>query len=102
MHKIDIGPVTGGDDREIYHHENWIEDNYGEGPVLAFDHIQIPPAWHSTLPPKTDYEQNLLESFWDSNDLTDASRLASLIKLDKRHDGIQVYIPDGIPADGQI
>mmetsp|Transcript_1470 Transcript_1470/g.5703 ORF Transcript_1470/g.5703 Transcript_1470/m.5703 type:complete len:173 (-) Transcript_1470:472-990(-) len=101
MHGIDIGPICMGAEREAIRSDAWTEDLFGEGPTLGYDHVQIPPAWNATLPPKTEWEQELLESYWDQDDLTDASRLASLLVLKKDHDGIQVYIPDGIPADGQ-
>ena len=102
LHGIDIGPVALGGVREAVRSEKWTEDLFGEGPVLGYDHVQIPPQWRPTLPKKTDWEQALLETFWDKEDLNDASRLASQLTLDKSHDGINVYIPDGIPADGQF
>jgi len=102
LHGIDIGPTSVGGVREKVHSERWTEPLYGEGCVLGYDHVQIPPAWRATLADKTPWEQEMLETYWDSEDLNDASRLASQLTLSKQHDGIQVYIPDGIPTDGMI
>mmetsp|Transcript_7016 Transcript_7016/g.22922 ORF Transcript_7016/g.22922 Transcript_7016/m.22922 type:complete len:152 (+) Transcript_7016:783-1238(+) len=102
LHDIDIGPVSMAGPREVIRSEVWTEELFGEGPVLGYDHVQIPPAWRDGLPPKTAWEQSLLKTYWDDDDLTDASRLASMLTLSKHHDGITIYIPDGIPADGQF
>ena len=102
LHGIDIGPISMGGAREAKRSDKWTEDLFGEGAQLGFDHVQIPPAWRKTLPEKTPWEQELLELYWDTEDLNDSSRLASQLTLEKAHDGIQVYIPDGIPVDAHM
>ena len=39
-------------------------------------------------------------SYWDAEDITGSSRLASQITLTRELDGIQIFIPDGIPTEG--
>ncbi|KAJ8599240.1 hypothetical protein CTAYLR_006212 [Chrysophaeum taylorii] len=99
MHEIDIGPVAVGMPKFIQRTPTWAEEVFGEGINLGYDHVQIPPAWLHKLPPPSKQEIDMLKHYWD-DEVTDSSRLASQITLNKDLDGIQVYIPDGIPTDG--
>lgn len=102
LHGIDIGPTSMGAPRSVVHSPNWTEDLFGEGASLGYDHVQIPPTWLEKLPPRTDHESELLNTYWDPEDLSASSRLASQITLNKDLDGIQIFIPDGVPADGNF
>lgn len=102
LHGIDIGPISIGAPRKVVHSSSWSEDLFGEGAGLGFDHVQVPPAWLEKLPPRSDQEDDLLHLYWDPEDLTDSSRLASQLVLRKDLDGIQIYIPDGIPSEGNF
>lgn len=100
MHGIDIGPTANGGVRERANSEVWQEDLFGEGATLGYDHVQLPPTWLAKIPPRTEWELELLASYWDDDDITPASRLGSQIELNMALDGIQVFVPDGIPTDG--
>ena len=41
-------------------------------------------------------------NYWDDDDITSVSRLGSQLPLTKELDGIQIYIPDGIPTEGNL
>jgi len=88
----------GGAPPAIQRTEDWLEITYGEG-VSCFDcHVQIPSKYNSILPPTTPREIEGLIDLWEE-DYTTSSRLACLITLDKRHDGMVVLVPDCHPTD---
>lgn len=58
--------------------------------MTAADHVVVSKDWFSKLPPIYPEEARLLEK---TENATDLSRLAAVIKLEKHHDGITVYIP---------
>ncbi len=63
--------------------------------------MKIPSPWVDTVDnaqPATDKEHELLEEHW-AEEATANSRLGCQVKLTKNLDGIQVFIPDGPPAD---
>ena len=102
MHGIDIGPTTGGGIQTRDNSEVWTEDLFGEGAVLGYDHVQIPPVWLEKVKERSEWEMELLLSYWDEEDIGSSSRLGSQIPLTKELDGIQVFIPDGIPTEGAL
>jgi hypothetical protein len=81
------------------HSERWTEDLFGEGPQLGHDHVLIPKEWMAKLPPRAPQEVSLLETIWDADEITDASRLACMLPLTKELDGMVVYLPDRVPDD---
>ena len=102
MHGIDIGPTSVGGVVSRVNTDEWTEDLFGEGAALGYDHVKIPPAWLEKLPPRSEWELELLRSYWDDDDITSGSRLGSQLPLSKAVDGLQVYIPDGIPTEGAL
>ena len=74
----------------------------GEGVNLGYDHVQIPQVWLEKVRARTDWELELLKSYWDEDDITPSSRLGSQVVLQKDLDGIQIFIPDGIPVEGSL
>ena len=100
QHKVDLeGPCGGGGSpREIRRTENWVETTYGEGPNCFFCHVQIPSSYASVLPPPSKYEYDGLVDSWE-DEVTKTSHLACMITLDKRHDGLTVFVPDAPPTD---
>ena len=69
---------------------------------LGYDHVQIPQVWLEKVRARTDWELELLKSYWDEDDITPSSRLGSQVVLQKDLDGIQIFIPDGIPVEGSL
>jgi len=102
MHDIDVGPAPVGGVMQKVHSERWTETLFGEGPMFGYDHVQIPLDWQAkgSVDPPTTQETELLERFWDKEDLRPSSRLACMIPLGKAMDGVPVFIPDGIPPPG--
>jgi ferredoxin len=98
--KVDLeGPCGGGGSpTEVRRTENWVETTYGEGPNCFFCHVQIPNTYNHLLPEITSHELNGLVEVWD-DEVTKSSRLACMITLDKRHDGMVVFVPDAPPVD---
>lgn len=97
--QIDIGYQIVGDPVFKIHSERWTEDLFGEGPQLGHDHVMLPGEWLAKLPPRADYEVDLMRTVWDKDEVTDASRLSCCITLTKELDGIVVYLPDRVPDD---
>ena len=102
LHGIDIGPTCGGGVVDKVHSEVWTEDLFGEGVNLGYDHVKIPQVWLEKVRPRGDWELELLKNYWDEHDIEDSSRLGSHVVLEKALDGIQVFIPDGIPVEGSL
>lgn len=75
-----------------------METLWGEGPNCFFCHVQIASKYNSILPEFNDYERQGLEDVWDE-EFTRNSRLACLIRLDARHDGMVIYVPDAPVSD---
>lgn len=100
QHKVDIeGPCGGGGaPREIRRSENWVETLWGEGPSCFFCHVQIASKYNSILPEFTEFERRGIEDVWD-DEYTRNSRLACVIRLDARHDGMVIYVPDAPISD---
>mmetsp|Transcript_20969 Transcript_20969/g.41558 ORF Transcript_20969/g.41558 Transcript_20969/m.41558 type:complete len:145 (+) Transcript_20969:1-435(+) len=99
MHGIDIGYQIMGAPVSKVHSERWTEDLFGEGPQLGHDHVLIPKEWMAKLPPRADYEVDLLDTIWDEDEITDASRLSCMLPLTMELDGMVVYLPDRVPDD---
>jgi len=102
LHGIDIGPTAVAGVVERVNSDVWTEDLFGEGASLGYDHVKVPPAWAAKLPPRGAWELELLRNYWDDDDITSVSRLGSQLPLTKELDGIQIYIPDGIPTEGNL
>lgn len=100
LHKVDLeGPCGGGGSpTEVRRTENWIETTYGEGPSCFYCHVQIPSSFNAVLPEQTKEETSGLADIWE-DEVSKTSRLACMITLDKRHDGLIVYIPDAPPTN---
>lgn len=100
MRKVDLeGPCRGGGGPpEVRRTENWTETTYGEGPQCFYCHVQIPSSFHHLLDPPFAYETTGLSRVWGEEANT-ASRLACQITLEKKHDGMVVFVPDMPPVD---
>jgi ferredoxin len=88
----------GGAPAYIRRTENWVEHVYGEGPQCGFCHVQIASQYDHLFLEKFPNETKLLDHMWDDVAVK-TSRLACLIKLEKKHDGLVVFVPDAQPSD---
>jgi ferredoxin len=100
LHKVDLeGPCEGGGGpKYLRRTENWVEHVFGEGPTCGFCHVQISSAFDHLLNDKFENETELIERHWNEEAIK-TSRLACLIKLQKKHDGLVVYVPDAQPVN---
>jgi hypothetical protein len=100
MHKIDLEGSChgGGGPPEVRRTKDWLESTYGEGPTCFFCHVQIPSIYHHLLEPRLKYETDGLVEGWE-DEVNSTSRLACLITLEKKHDGMLVYVPDAPPVE---
>lgn len=100
QHKIELeGPCNGGGlPTEIVRSENWTETTYGEGANCYLCHVQISSKYNSILPQLKEDEMTGLDETWE-DDFKSTSRLACMINLEKKHDGMVVLIPDSPPID---
>lgn len=96
MNKIEISGACagGGSPSEIRRTENWVEHIYGEDLGCYWCHVQIPSKYNDILPEIPDSQKRELatQSEYTFNDRT--STLACQITLDKRHDGMVVFVPE--------
>lgn len=77
---------------------DWVETTFGEGPSCFYCHVQIPSSFDSILPEMSKEERAGLSDTWE-DEASVTSRLACMITLDKRHDGLVVYVPDAPPTE---
>jgi ferredoxin len=83
---------------EVKRTEKWTETTFGEGPACFYCHVQIPLQFHHLLPPRQPSELPGLSRIWDE-EANQSSRLACQIILEKKHDGMIVYVPDMPPVN---
>ena len=72
---------------------------YGEGPGTAFDHVLLNKDWAGSVHPRDDVEEMMIRQFWEEEEVGDESRLARCITVKKEHNGLSVFVPDGLPDD---
>lgn len=99
MHGIDLGPASTTAPPEMKRTENWMEPTFGEGVTSGFDHVVLAGKGASSAVRMTPTEQDMLEDYWDFDEIFDGSRLASSVVLTKEMDGMTVYIPDRVVDD---
>lgn len=98
---IDIEGICngGGGPIEMKRTDKWTETTFGEGLSCFLCHVKIPVAFQHLLPDRTPDEPQGLSSTWDEEYSESTSRVACQIVLDKRHEGMVVYVPDPPPVE---
>ena len=99
MQGIDIGPSSIAAPPEVKRTDTWHEPTFGEWTSSGFDHVVLVGKGSETADRKTPIEQQMLEDYWDWDELFEGSRLASTVMLTKEMDGMTVYVPDRIVDD---
>jgi hypothetical protein len=99
MQGIDLGPACVGAPPEVKRTDTWIEPTFGEGVSSGYDHVILVGNGIETAERKTPIEQQMLEDYWDFDEIYEGSRLASAVTLTKEMDGMTVYVPDRIVDD---
>ena len=79
---------------EIQHTKDWCEPTFGEGPNAGYDHVVLAGKGVDEVAKKTPIEEQMLDDYWEYDEIYDTSRLASCVKLTKGMDGMVVYVPD--------
>ena len=99
-HKVDIeGSCNGGGDPvEIKRTPTWTEYTYGEGRTCFCCHVQIPSSFNHLFEPVPQYEVEGLKQLWE-DEYQKTSRLACSIQIERKHDGLVVFVPDAPPMD---
>lgn len=99
MQGIELGPSSVGGLPETKRTELWTEPTFGEGVNSGFDHVVLVGKGVETAPPKTPIEEQMLDDYWDDDEIFEGSRLASAVALTKEMDGMIVYVPDRLCDD---
>ena len=99
MQGIELGPASIGGAPEVKHTELWTEPTCGEGFASGFDHVVLAGKGVETAVRKTRIEQQMLDDYWDVDEVFEGSRLASAITLTKEMDGMIVFVPDRLCDD---
>lgn len=99
MHGIDLGPSSGGAAPEVARTDTWTEPTFGEGPTSGYDHVVLVGNGKDTAARKTPIEEQMLEDYWDFDEIFQDSRLARVVTLTKEMDGMIVYVPDRVVDD---
>lgn len=101
MNGVDLGPASVGEVEEKIRSSTWTEPLYGEGANSGFDHVLLQggnEGAKAAEPPHTN-EMKMLENYWDEDEIFPESRLASMVVVNKKMDGMVVYVPDRIVDD---
>lgn len=100
LHDVDLegSCMSGGGSYEIQRTEKWVEQTYGEGPTCFYCHVQIPSTFNAVLPRISQHEIAGIKRTWEG-EYNVTSRLACMITLEKKHDGLVVFVPDAPPTD---
>jgi hypothetical protein len=78
--------------------DTWTEDTYGTGVSSNIAHVVLPDKWYETFPPPYPDEVDQVSKLEDK--IRDPrSRLATELVLEKKHDGLTVFVPDHLPID---
>jgi len=78
--------------------ENWTETTFGEGATCFYCHVMIPSKFNDILPPLKGEEIVGLKTTWEE-EVEATSRLSCQIVLERKHDGLVVFVPDAPPID---
>ena len=100
LHEVDLegSCMGGGGAYEVQRTKDWVEQTYGEGPTCFFCHVQIPSSFNNVLPRVQKNEIAGIKATWEG-EYNVTSRLACMITLEKKHDGLVVFVPDAPPVD---
>jgi len=100
LHGVDLeGSCQGGGSAtQVRRTEEWVEQTFGEGPTCFWCHVQIPSTFHHLLPEITPHEMKGLKATWEE-EASMSSRLGCMIQLEKKHDGLVVFVPDAPPTN---
>jgi hypothetical protein len=79
--------------------DDWIEPTFGEGPTAGFDHVILVGKGRDTAARITPAESDMIEDYWEWDEIFEGSRLASAITLTPEMNGMTVYVPDRIVDD---
>lgn len=93
--------MGGGSPKAYYHKQgDWFEPAFGEGPYCSACHVVIPSSFYHLTPPVQDVEAQRLKEFPFKEDMTQTSRLACQVPVERGMAGMVVYVPD--PEDTDI
>eukprot|EP00571_Detonula_confervacea_P011790 CAMPEP_0172298926 /NCGR_PEP_ID=MMETSP1058-20130122/1353_1 /TAXON_ID=83371 /ORGANISM="Detonula confervacea, Strain CCMP 353" /LENGTH=180 /DNA_ID=CAMNT_0013008221 /DNA_START=27 /DNA_END=569 /DNA_ORIENTATION=+ len=101
MNGVDLGPASVGAPQQKVRSSTWTEPLYGEGATSGFDHVLLQGNNEGVKlaePPHSN-EIKMLEDYWDEDEIFPESRLASMVQVNHKMDGLVVYVPDRLCDD---
>mmetsp|Transcript_9250 Transcript_9250/g.16741 ORF Transcript_9250/g.16741 Transcript_9250/m.16741 type:complete len:177 (-) Transcript_9250:616-1146(-) len=101
LNGVDLGPASVGATQQKERSDTWTEPLYGEGATSGFDHVLLQgnnEGVELAEPPHSN-EVKMLEKYWDEDEIFPESRLASLVEVNAKMDGMVVYVPDRLCDD---
>ena len=101
MNGVDLGPSSVGAVQQKIRSDTWTEPLYGEGATSGFDHVLLQGGNEgvSLAEPPHSNEIKMLEKYWDEDEIFPESRLASMVEINDKMDGMVVYVPDRLVDD---
>lgn len=100
-HDIDLGPHSIGGPMQARRSDTWVEPLFGEWVTSGFDHVVLSGPGKDSGPSKTTQEQDMIDQYWDFDEIYDDSRLACCVQLTKEMNGMIVFVPDRLVDDYQ-
>jgi hypothetical protein len=101
LNGVDLGPASFGAPQQKVRSDTWTEPLYGEGANSGFDHVLLQGGNEGVAqaePPHSN-ETAMLEKYWDDDEIFPESRLASMVEINDKMDGMVVYVPDRLVDD---
>ncbi|KAL7546980.1 hypothetical protein ACHAWF_010300 [Thalassiosira exigua] len=101
MNGVDLGPASPGRPQQKIRSDTWTEPLYGEGATSGFDHVLLQGENEGVkeAEPMHEAERKCLDMYWDPDEIFPESRLACMVEVNKKMDGMAVYVPDRICDD---
>jgi len=97
MYDIEVGPASVGGVYQRVNSDTWTETLFGEGATSGYDHVMLVGKGADSANMKCASEYEMLEDYWDSEDIAENSRLASMVEVNPAMEGMTVFIPDALP-----
>ena len=101
LNGVDLGPASFGAPQQKVRSDTWTEPLSGEGANSGLDHVLLQGGNEGVAqaePPHSN-ETAMLEKYWDDDEIFPESRLASMVEINDKMDGMVVYVPDRLVDD---
>ncbi|KAL9189019.1 hypothetical protein ACHAXT_011509 [Thalassiosira profunda] len=101
MNGVLLGPASVGTAQHKIRSDTWTEPLFGEGAGSGFDHVLLQGDNEGVQAAEPAYSEEIkcLGQYWDEDEIFPESRLASMVEINDKMEGMVVYVPDRLVDD---